>query len=88
MVERFDINKHAIETKAEKYNFPVRVAYQSSRTMLWFPRFPRIVPIVFPFSDLAFFFFRFSLAFFFAISAVKYRGKYVALDLFAVEAAS
>lgn len=57
------------------------------RTVLWFSRFPRNAPIVFPSSGLAFFPSA-PVSRFFAISVVKYRGKYVASDLFAVEAAS
>lgn len=96
MVERFDINKRRWEKRGKKNTtsggeiFARSRSDQFQRTMSQFPRFPRNAPVVFPFPILAVFFLPLSgsVYFFLQFSVVKYRGKYVALDLFAVEAAS
>jgi hypothetical protein len=92
VAERFDINKRHRKKEGKTRLFSGEIfirlrvgsthdAPVSAISMKRYHCFSFLQPGVF-------FFLLRSRVFFFAISVVKYRGKYVALDLFAVEAVS
>jgi len=70
MVEKFYINKDAIK-KGEKHDFPVRFVYQFYAQCFDFRYFHKTLPLYFFFWPSIFCF-----PAFFAISVLKYHGKY------------